>query len=103
MILLEQLKHDPYAEKPKLIATPPPTSHMKIHITFKTLPPPTKKINKLMCVSGNMKIGTVARKKNKSFYMGKIGKQYGQTGKSLGNPLKCFKNSVGGKKLGTVG
>ena len=39
MILLEQLKHDPYAGKPKLMVTPPsPTSHMKIHMTFKHPP-----------------------------------------------------------------
>lgn len=32
--------------------------------------------------------------------MGMIGKQYGQTGKSPGNPLKHFQR-VGGKHIGT--
>ena len=36
--------------------------------------------------------------------MGKMGKQDGGPGKSLGNPLNMLKNfRVGGKKLGTVG
>ena len=36
MSLFEQFKYDtppPPAGKPKLIATPPPTSNMKIHVT----------------------------------------------------------------------
>ena len=33
----------------------------------------------------------------KSFYIRKIGKQYGRTGKSLGNPLKCLKNLGSGR------
>ena len=31
-----------------------------------------------------------------AFYMGKIVKQYGQSGKSLGNSLKCLKYLGGG-------
>ena len=35
--------------------------------------------------------------------MGIIGKQYGGTGKSLGNSVNMLKNiRVGGRKLGTV-
>ena len=38
------------------------------------------------------------------FYMGKMGKQDGRPGKSLGNPLNMLINfRVGGKKLGMVG
>ena len=40
----------------------------------------------------------------KGFYMGKMGKYNGRTGKSHGNPLNMLKNfRVAGKKLGTVG
>ena len=66
--------------------------------------------NKKICVfqvTCNFKIGTVGRKIFyfvKSFYMGKIEKQDGRPGKSLGIPLNMLKNiMVGGKKLGTVG
>ena len=40
----------------------------------------------------------------KSFYVGKMGKQDGRPGNSLGNPIDMLKNvRIGGKKLGTVG
>ena len=39
----------------------------------------------------------------KSFYIGKMRKQDGRPGISLGNPLNMLKNfRVGGKKLGKV-